>query len=505
MTALLDNPGPELASLAEPPDPGTGRARHEAIVVGATTAISLLNYAYTMALVWLLPVQEYAVVGSISALLLICGTVAGASSPWVLAREVATARHDADRRRRAVSFCLLTSLAQALVAAAATCAVAHHYAGALALMATFASVVVIFTAATTVGYMQGLEQFPRIAVLRVGEVVVKIGAGVSLVVLGFGAGGAIAGFALGAAVVAAGGLWAMRHDLHWEGASLRSRHLWHDTKGLMAIQAGTALLASLDVVLASLLIANRAEVGTYQAAQILGRIPVYVGTALSMVVFPRLVAGRVPPERSIRQILTLFVRVCVPIAIVIATLPDAITHLIFPPGYGDIAALLPWVAAAGLAMGAVNLTTTFFQAAGIFGRATVILMEGLVVAAVLEVVGLHLWGLNGLALGVAATGCLVFAALTRDARRRWPGCITGLGRTVLFTAAAALPLAALRSIPSLWVGWAVLFAALPAVFALVQLGAGHTEGGGRGPACCTSASRIHADRARAAGRCAPTR
>src|SRR4051812_22973518 len=91
--------------------------RNEAVVVLATVVISLLNYGYTMLLVWMLPAREYAVVGSVSALLLICGTVAGASSPWVLAREVAQAGDDELRRRSAVSFCLLTTFAQGLVAA----------------------------------------------------------------------------------------------------------------------------------------------------------------------------------------------------------------------------------------------------------------------------------------------------------------------------------------------------------------------------------------------------
>ena len=223
-------------------------------------------------------------------------------------------------------------------------------------------------------------------------------------------------------------------------------------------------------VLASLLIANRSEVGTYQAAQILGRIPVYVGTALSMVVFPRLVAGHYPPARSIRQILHLFVRVCVPVAIVVGTLPPFICHHLFPPSYGDIAGLLPWAAAAGLAMGAVNLITTFFQAAGLFGRTTATLGQGLVVAAVTEVVGLHLWGLRGLALGVAVAGGAVAGALLRDARHRWPSCTIGIPRAALITAGLALPLAALRERPGLWLGWAFVFAGIPTLVALFQLG-----------------------------------
>ena len=129
-------------------------------------------------------------VASVSALLLIAGTVAGAALPWVLAQEVVRSGTDRARRRSAVSFCVVaTVLYQGGGAGLAACLITVHSTDGAILAATFCSVLFIFMAATAVGYLQGLHRaFRLIAVLKVSEATVKIGAGVGLVALGAGAG-----------------------------------------------------------------------------------------------------------------------------------------------------------------------------------------------------------------------------------------------------------------------------------------------------------------------------
>ena len=300
------------------------------MVVSATGIVSLLNYAYTLILLWLLPTREFAEVGSISALLLICGTISGAGLPWVLAQEVLRSRDDKLRRRIAVTFCLVATVVQGAAAGLATCLIAVHYSSGPVLAAAFCSVVLIFVAATAAGYFQGLHRFRLIASLKVGEVVVKVGAGVGLVALGAGAGGAIAGFALGAAVVAGVGLVMMAPDVRVTWDALAGRRLWAPTQGLMAIQGGVAVLASMDVVIASLILGAQPALATYQAANILGRVPVFVGAALSIVVFPKMIVGDGHPRMLIRDSLTLYVRLCVPITLVAATLPASVVGMLFP-------------------------------------------------------------------------------------------------------------------------------------------------------------------------------
>ncbi|HEY3941210.1 MAG TPA: amino acid adenylation domain-containing protein [Acidimicrobiales bacterium] len=470
--------------VAVPTAPGSaGRARprlaNDSIVVVATGAVSILNYAYTVVLLWLLPARLFAQVGSLSALLLICGTIASASIPWVLTREVVMSRDDRARRTRAVTFCACATLAQGVGGGLALFVLARTYADSGALGAAFGAVVMIFSAATVVGYLQGSDRFPLIAVLRIAEVVVKIAAGVGLVAAGAGAGGAIAGFALGAGVVTAVGLVVMAPDLGWSWSAIADRQLLSSARGLFAIQAGVAVLASLDVVVGSLVLGDQPRLATYQAAIILGRIPVFLGTALSTVAFPRLVHA---PDRAvvpIRDSLHFFVRVCLPVTAITASLPTVVTVHLFPARYGDVAGVLPYAAAGGLVMGAVNLTTTYFQAIGRVRRTVEVLAGGVGLGALLDVTALHLGGVVGLAVAVAIGGAIVAAAIGVGVHRTWPGSLRGLAVQLVAVGAACAPLWLLRGHLVLWALWAVGVAMAVAVRTLLAAGSSGDSPGTR--------------------------
>jgi glycosyltransferase involved in cell wall biosynthesis/O-antigen/teichoic acid export membrane protein len=462
-------PGAERAAGADRSADVAGADQNaEAIVVVTTGVIAGLNYLYTVIMVWLLQPTQYAVVGSISALLLIWGTVASASVPWVLAREVVLSEHDPLRRRRAVCFAVTGTLAQSVAAGAATCLIAAHYAAPPALVAAFGSVVTIFAASTAAGYLQGRQRFRLLAVLRTAEVVVKIGTGVALVLLGEGAGGAVSGFAFGAAVVVAVGAARMAPDIRWARSAVLDRALWSATASLFSIQAGVAVLATLDVVLGSLVLGASRHLATYQAANILGRVPLFVGTAVSMVVFPRLVGVLADRNGETRDSLRLYLRICVPLTAVTVTAPHAFVEHLFPASYGDVSAVLPWAAVAGFLLGLVNLTTTYFQAAGLVRRTTMTLVIGIVFGVALDYVGLRAGGDRGLAQAVAVVAALVSVSLLRDTGRRWPGSLRSLGRTLLGASALSVPLFVAKSDLAAWVVVAALFAGLPAFDALVQ-------------------------------------
>ena len=100
----------------------------------------------------------------------------------------------------------------------------------------------------------------------------------------------------------------MAGDIRLSRSVLTGHGLWHSTRGLLAIQAGVAVLASLDIVIGSLVLGTSSSFATYQAANIIGRVPVFVGTALSIVVFTRMIAThRTAPV--VRDSIGLYVRV----------------------------------------------------------------------------------------------------------------------------------------------------------------------------------------------------
>ena len=447
------------------------RSKDEPLLITATAVISILNYAYTLIMVWLLPPTKYVVVGSISSVLLVWGTVAGAAVPWVLAREIAQSPGDAPRRQKAVCFSVFATLAQAAGAGLVTCIIALRYADSLVLGASFTAVYAIFAASTVAGYLQGMQRFKVIAALRVGEVLFKIAVGATLVALGAGSAGGVLGFAVGGAAVIVGGFGFMRKDWVWVPGAITDRSLWRSMGGLLAIQSGVAVLASLDVIVGSLILGKSVGFATYQAANILGRVPLYIGTALSLIVYPRLAAPRERPEVEINRSLWIFVRVCVPAAFVTMTVPKQIVDIVFPHSYSGVAGILPWVAVGGLSLGCANLVTTFFQAANDIRRPTITLTIGICAGIALDVLGVHCYGVRGLGGAVATQGVLVSGSLLRDAHRRWSNCLAGLPRSLIAAGLLSAPLFLLRSSPGLWLLAMAIFAGLPALLACFRIGA----------------------------------
>lgn len=436
--------------------------RPEAVLIASSAGTSVINYGYTMLMIWLLPARIYAVFGSVASLLLLCGTIASASTPWVLAQETAQSATGSDRRARAVAFGLFSVTLQGLLAGVATAAVASHYASGPIVAVVLGSSVAIFVEAAGIGYLQGLERFGIIAVLRLLEVGSKVAVGVVLVEFGGGAGGAVGGFLFGAALVTMVTVLAMRSDLRWVPGVLRDRHLWLSSRGLLGIQAGVAVLAGMDIVIASLTIATRGTLATYQAAQILGRIPIFVAGALSLVLFTRLARAGSSRAHRAEHAVSLLIAVCVPVAFVVGTFPHTFTSLLFPSRYGDVQRVLPLVAAAGVTMGFVELLSTVFQALRQFEPAILVIWAGVLVGIPAEWVSVRVDGIIGLAWASMATGGAVTLALLVACRALWG---VALARVLLSTARAVtvgLPLILLHRWAVLWSAYVALVV-LPAV------------------------------------------
>ena len=286
--ATVHRAGNVFAGRAAPKHAAGGSAEARSVpvvIVIATALVALLNYAFALIMLWVLPSDKYAVVASITALLLMFGTVAGASAPWVLAREVAVSAGDNLRRQHAIAFASIVTIGQAALAAAICEVIVSRYATSGVALTACSAVVAIFVAAAAVGYLQGTERFRLIASLRIVEVIVKIAAGATLVKLGLNALGAISGFTFGALLVLLGAAYVMRTDMlaifrsshqKWIRTAVSDRRLWASTCGIIGIQALTAVVASLDLVIASIMLAGDRGLANYQVAQVLGRIPFYV-------------------------------------------------------------------------------------------------------------------------------------------------------------------------------------------------------------------------------------
>jgi glycosyltransferase involved in cell wall biosynthesis len=426
-----------------------------------------LNFLYALALTWLLPVTQYPVFAGTQALLVVCGTAAAASSPWVLSQRVARSS-SAAVRRDAIAFAVVLTVGEGVIAAVVVGTVASGFARGLALLPLVAagSTFAIFAAATSAGYVQGRQQFRRLAGLLAGEVVLKVAAGVLLIWIGAGVVGVIAGVGLGAlavtAVAAPPMLRELRAGLRWLG----DRELWRLLLGLTGIQVGLVVLINLDLIIGSLISHDAASLASYQISVVLSRAPFYLASSISMTVFMRLVAGETTVEGVMGSALGVLIAGVTPVAVAVATLPLPLIQLFLPHAYpAQVEWFLPYTAGASAFAALSNLATTFYQATGRFRVGCAILGAAIATEALACLVGLRMLGVHGLAYASLSCQVLTAMLLLTGAARFW-------GRAALprpWPLLAALPavlLIVLRPWPAVWLGYGAVLCALVGWLAL---------------------------------------
>lgn len=437
----------------------------------ATVAGGGLNYAYTLMLLHLLRPADYSTFAAGQAVLLTAGSVAQCAVPWLLAHELTAAGADLARRRAAVSFAMLANTAGGLGAAVIGVVLASRFTSATGCLVVAASVLSVFVSNTTIGWLQGERRFGTLAFLLVGEVLLKVIAGVALVALGGGGVGALGAFAIGALLAALIGAVCMRRDLHFKLPGAGSRRSVRTAVAMTSMQGLYAVLANLDVLLVAVLPLPVADAASYQAAAVLGRIPVFVAVGISVVMFPLLATAPEPPA-VLRAAMSSYALVAVPATAAMITVPAGLLHLVVPDRFGAAPVLLPLLAVSGLSVGFAGLLTIYLQAtrrnrAAIAGQGA-----GLLLAAASMALGWWLAGVLGLAtgaaLGAAANVVLLIVLIGPSGRRAWP--VPSWSYAVL--AAVVFVGLPLRSHP---IGWLVATAA-------AGLGCGYALLRTRGPA-----------------------
>ena len=440
----------------------------------AAVLVGAMNYGYSTSLTWLLPARAYSVFVSGQVMLTVCGTIAGAWLPWLIAQGIAESPENPFGRRASISFAALLGCLQGLVAGVIVFVVAGEFSPRPTQLLLSVSAGLIFLSAISIGYLQGLQRFSLLASFLVAEVTVKVAFGLLFVLGGVGAFGALAGFGLSSVVVISGGALLMRGDLRWCGALLRRRDLWRRAGWLLGIQTGIVVFVNLDVLLAGVLVEPGVDLANYQVSTILGRIPLPLTLALATAVFPALSASKASSRPALRASARFFLRTTVPVALVIGTMPQAVIDLLFPSSYGEISALLPITATTGVLLSGAYLTAIVYLARRRFRTATRLLAIGLSLHATAIVAGLTLGGIRGLALGAAVGGAGMVALFLFQARKS----LSQVGRPPAATAVAAATatvLLLLRHFPVAWcVGAGIVL--LVSAWRVIR-----PEGAGEGP------------------------
>jgi peptidoglycan/LPS O-acetylase OafA/YrhL/glycosyltransferase involved in cell wall biosynthesis/O-antigen/teichoic acid export membrane protein len=436
--ALLPDRDPRVNERVVPTRPSrqrrsekvSGRIRRDSVLVLlGNVATGISNYGFTLVLLWILPARQFSQVASIAALLLVAGTVAQAGVPWVLARELVRRSPGDPGRAQAVGFALTVAVALGAVTSAVVVLLSARYASPGVEAAAVVAVMAVFVAQVGSGYLQGSYRFRFFAFLMTAEAVVRLLVGAILATAGAGSGGAVAGFAAGAVLAAGIALWIVRHEIAFPRVS---PGIWRQLGGLGGIQVGVAILATLDVIVESVVNGTSRAFAGYQAVLVFTRIPLFISAALSAVVYPHLVRKDADENRIVAESTAAFLLMSTLIVAVVSDAPPTLMAMVFPARYAHSMGVLLPLAIAGLACGQVNYSTTLLQAKSAFRTALGVLGTGLPLAALLLTLEsnslTHLaWAAAGvdatLAVTLVATSSLRFAI---GAVRR-PSLVGGIG------------------------------------------------------------------------------
>lgn len=406
------------ARLADRSAPEWGA--HIVILSVATVIVSLGNYAFSLAILHLLPADEYTVFAAAQSLLLVIGSGVMAAIPWAMARYIALSEGRTGARRQALHFGFSAASVQALIAAIITVAIVlPSGGGAPALVAALGAVFISFVI-VPVGFLQGIQELRTIAYIRLLEVAVRVATATMLVILVRKSSAlALAGFPVGSAVLLAVGLFACRSGFPPEPGNREIvLGLMRQSVSLGAIQLLLSMLAALDSVAAPVAGLGSINAASYQAAALLGRVPLFLSASLGTAAYTQLVTPE--HEEEVRQemshVIYTYLLVAAPYVAICWTVPASLLHLLIPVRFGTAPTLLKFTATSGLGIGWIDIISTAHQARGRFRRAVSILSVG-AVAQPLALIGFGRWlGLWWFAAALVAVTLLTVIALTIDGR-----------------------------------------------------------------------------------------
>jgi LmbE family N-acetylglucosaminyl deacetylase/O-antigen/teichoic acid export membrane protein len=390
----------------------------------ATVVVGIGNYGFSLAVVWLLTPTDFSEVSSLSSLLLVVGSASNAALPWVLARGIGRTAPGSAERHQTIGFTILASIVCGGSAALVVVALSARYASAGAQTAAAITALSIFVAGVLIGYLQGLGRFVALAVIMTLEVVVKLALGVALAATSLRAVGALTGAAIATGSLALCGLLMVRREARRPPRGL-IRTASAAAMRIGSVQLAVSLLVTMDIIAGSIRHGRSSSLAGYQAMVMFTRLPFFASIAVSMVIYPRLSAAADRSRqfnRTVGQIITIYFAVASASVAIVATLPEWVTRSILPARYGSSAHLLGPLAAAGMAAGLINLTTTFFQAAGRFRAPLKVLVVACLVGAV--VLGIASSSVERLAWAAAATFGLVALVLLACVTQAFPGART---------------------------------------------------------------------------------
>ena len=231
--------------------------------------------------------------------------------------------------------------------------------GTVALLGT--AYIVGFALSLNLGLLQGMQRFGWYAAITAGSPVLRVVLATFFILAGWGASGAVLGLAVASVLPYALSFLparaAVRHAARRPG-NLRPWITFSMTVAVATI--ASTLLANFDLILVKHFL-PASDAGNYAALATTGKMVLYLGGSVGIVMFPKVAAAQARGERhgdllgfSLAAVLVLSLIALVPFTACPAFI---LTHL-FGPAYADLHGYLPWY---GLAMLFFALSSALIQ------------------------------------------------------------------------------------------------------------------------------------------------
>ncbi len=366
------------------------------ILVARFAAGAVLNYAFGIALAWLMVPSEFGTVSAVQNVLLLAAGILIAGPPWALAMRVAQTHGDPKATEPEFRTALIANVAFGILLGAAFLVaqlsghqiVPTHQVRLDVIVAVEMPLMALNSVLWAVA--QGSRRFGGLGIMQSGEILIKVAVGIFLVtVLHAGPGGIALSFLVGTAGSVLVGLRTGKGLIPGPGR-LASLGFLADSTSVWFASASMTFLITADLL--GLEMAGRAAGVTtavlagYQACGLLARASFYVSDALVDSVFPYIAHSKSPREKhrwfaaAARWVPLLLI----PIQAELIIAPGPVLHLLLPGHYAGAQLVLRVLAAGTLGALLADMLIKSLFAAG-HRREIGWLMP---VAATVEVLGL---------------------------------------------------------------------------------------------------------------------
>jgi O-antigen/teichoic acid export membrane protein len=223
-----------------------------------------------------------------------------------------------------------------------------------------ATVFVGFIGPVGMGPLQGLQKFTYFGIQSVGSYALKLVMGMALVLLGYQMAGALGGVLIGATFATVFSLFIIRKYLFTPGTAVESREIWWFTLPAMAGVLFYTVLSQVDMIVAQALLATD-PANYYAATANLAKIVLYLPSAISAVMFPKiskLHAERGSTNRSLNTAIVLSFLASALVILAYLLFPNLVLSILLPGKsefHSQIAAILPGLSVAMMFLGLSNL------------------------------------------------------------------------------------------------------------------------------------------------------